>query len=72
MPRAAKSKARDVSKTGSSDPPPGLSREQIARRAYEIHLLRGGAHGHDIDDWLQAGKLVIPVSVAPMTHRTYS
>jgi hypothetical protein len=56
MPRAAKSKAKGVSKSGSSDPVPGLTREQIARRAYEIHLLRGGAHGHDIDDWLQAEK----------------
>ena len=56
MPRAAKSKAKGVSKSGAGDLPPGLSREQIARRAHEIHLLRGGAHGHDIDDWLQAEK----------------
>ena len=54
MPRAVKSKAKGVSKTGSGDPAPGLTREQIAKRAYEIHLLRGGAHGHDLDDWLQA------------------
>ncbi|HYV07882.1 MAG TPA: DUF2934 domain-containing protein [Blastocatellia bacterium] len=30
------------------------STEEIARRAYEIFLERGGAHGCDSDDWLQA------------------
>ena len=30
------------------------SQEQIARRAYEIYLSRGGAHGNHVDDWLQA------------------
>ena len=33
---------------------PMPTREQIARRAYEIFLSRGGAPGHDTDDWLQA------------------
>jgi topoisomerase IA-like protein len=33
-----------------SDP----QREQIARRAYEIYLQRGGKGGQDLDDWLQA------------------
>ena len=28
--------------------------EEIQRRAYEIHIDRGGPHGHDLDDWLQA------------------
>ena len=28
--------------------------EAIARRAYELFLERGGAHGRDIDDWLRA------------------
>ncbi len=30
------------------------SREQIARRAYELYLARGGSHGYDIEDWLRA------------------
>jgi hypothetical protein len=30
------------------------SLEQIAQRAFEIHLERGGNHGRDLDDWLQA------------------
>jgi hypothetical protein len=28
--------------------------ERIARRAFEIYEARGGAHGQDLDDWLQA------------------
>ena len=28
--------------------------ETIRRRAYELHLERGGAHGGDLDDWLRA------------------
>ena len=28
--------------------------EEIRQRAYEIHLERGGEHGWDQDDWLQA------------------
>ena len=26
----------------------------VARRAYDLYLGRGGEHGHDVDDWLQA------------------
>jgi hypothetical protein len=28
--------------------------EEIALRAYEIFVARGGGPGHDLDDWLQA------------------
>ena len=28
--------------------------DDIARRAHELFEQRGGAHGHDLDDWLQA------------------
>lgn len=33
---------------------PALRDEEVARRAYEIFLARGSAHGHDVADWLQA------------------
>jgi hypothetical protein len=32
----------------------GPTVEEIARRSYEIFLARGGEHGHDMEDWLQA------------------
>src|SRR5258707_10722455 len=28
--------------------------EQVRARAYQLYLDRGGRHGHDRDDWLQA------------------
>ena len=28
--------------------------EEIAERAYELYMARGGAHGNDLDDWLRA------------------
>jgi hypothetical protein len=28
--------------------------DEIARRAYQLYEARGGAHGRDLDDWLQA------------------
>jgi hypothetical protein len=28
--------------------------EEISKRAYEIHLKRGCAHGSNTDDWLKA------------------
>jgi Protein of unknown function (DUF2934) len=30
------------------------SQEGIRRRAFEIHIERGGIHGCDLDDWIQA------------------
>jgi Protein of unknown function (DUF2934) len=54
-----------TSHTSSQHPPDSQTRnaatnrngptyEQIARRAYEIFLARGGSHGHHEDDWFQA------------------
>ena len=28
--------------------------EEIRKRAYELYEQRGGGHGHDVADWLQA------------------
>ena len=33
--------------------------EEIAYRAYGIFLARGGEHGHDLDDWLQAEREIL-------------
>jgi hypothetical protein len=27
---------------------------RIAQRAYELHVAKGGSHGSDLEDWLQA------------------
>jgi hypothetical protein len=31
-----------------------VSDGDIAQRAYELFLSRGGTHGHDFEDWIQA------------------
>lgn len=31
-----------------------LTREQIALRAYQIYLERGGTPGHELEDWVRA------------------
>jgi hypothetical protein len=28
--------------------------DDVARRAYDLYLIRGREHGHDVEDWLQA------------------
>jgi hypothetical protein len=30
--------------------------EEVRRRAFEIHVQRGGIRGYDLDDWLEAEK----------------
>jgi DUF2934 family protein len=30
------------------------SHDQVAERAYEFFLARGGTDGHDVEDWLRA------------------
>ncbi len=44
-------------------PPPLLIKdeelyERVARKAYELYQQRGEVHGHDLDDWLTAERLV--------------
>jgi hypothetical protein len=33
-------------------------RQQVADKAYELYLQRGGGHGQDVEDWLRAERLV--------------
>jgi len=39
-----------ASKSGALLP----THDEIAQRSYELFLARGGVHGHDVEDWLQA------------------
>lgn len=39
---------------GSSQQMVTIPIEEIAKRAYELFMARGGEHGNDIDDWLLA------------------
>jgi hypothetical protein len=42
------------------------TRDEIARRAYELYLMRGCEHGRDVEDWVQAKK---QLSSAPVGQR---
>jgi len=35
-------------------PPVTVPASAIAHRAYELYIARAHAHGHDVDDWLEA------------------
>jgi len=32
---------------------------EIAKVAYDLHEKRGGKHGHDLQDWLEAERIVL-------------
>ena len=34
----------------------------VAKRAYELYLERGGQHGADLDDWLEAERQLKPAT----------
>jgi hypothetical protein len=44
-------------KTSAGPLPP--SQEEIARRAHEISVARGGEPGHEVEDWLQAERELV-------------
>jgi hypothetical protein len=46
------------------------TKEEIARRAYELYLQRGGADGSDVADWITAeAELKAAVGSADNTQR---
>jgi IS30 family transposase len=45
-----KSSSESQPQTASGAP----TREEIELRAHQIYVERGGAHGQDVEDWLQA------------------
>ncbi len=44
---------------GQSIPGGEALRHRIAEKAYELYQKRGQSHGHDLGDWLEAGRLVL-------------
>jgi hypothetical protein len=41
-----------------------ITKDDVARRAYELFLARGGAKGHDVEDWLEAERQLEAESMA--------
>jgi hypothetical protein len=46
--------AADRSSTSPPNRSAPVTDSDIARRAYDLYVARGGDDGHDLDDWLQA------------------
>lgn len=40
--------------TSGSNGSAAVTDADVARRAYDLYLARGGEPGHDVEDWLQA------------------
>ena len=66
--KASQKKGESAMKQGKDNPKkeadPKLQKfeelgARIARRAYELYERRGGAHGHDVDDWIEAERQVL-------------
>ena len=55
MARTMRSSASSPQRTETSGP---VSDEDVARIAYELFQRRGGVHGHDQEDWLEAERIV--------------
>ena len=54
---------KPTEKSSSESPPQTASgaptREEIELRAYQIYAERDGAHGQDVEDWLQAERELV-------------
>ncbi len=56
-PKAVKAGAGTTAKaatTSSAAVKPAPTHDEIAKRAYELYLARGGEHGHADEDWARA------------------
>lgn len=53
-PAAPRPRRRSPSRPPNGPVDAGPTREQIAEAAYHRYLQRGGQHGSDFEDWLEA------------------
>lgn len=47
-----------VKKATVAKPPSAIQHEEIARVAYELFERRGRTHGNDLQDWLDAERII--------------
>src|SRR5215510_2812218 len=46
-----------------------ITKDDVARRAYELFLTRGRAEGHDVEDWLEAERQLEAESMRPQVKK---
>jgi len=56
--------AEDPSAKAAAEDHRVITKDDVARRAYELFLARGGAEGHDVEDWLEAERQLEAESMA--------
>ena len=47
-----------------------ITKDDVARRAYELFLARGQGEGQDVEDWLEAERQLEAESMAPSIEPT--
>ena len=52
MPRAPKKASKENGNGGNGH----FTSDEVAKKAYDLYLSRGGGHGSDFDDWIEAEK----------------
>jgi hypothetical protein len=48
-----------------------ITKDDVARRAYELFLARGRAEGHDVEDWLEAERQLEAESMRPQVKKVH-
>ena len=74
MTKGQKTKEREEKKSppdsaGESIPGDEALHQRIAEKAYELYHKRGESHGQDLDDWLEAERLVLS-EIGSQAHST--
>jgi hypothetical protein len=72
MAKSMRKKSHDATTTDRGPEPTiddaaNISKDEIARRAYDLYLARGCEPGHNLDDWLQAEHELRDRSLASIT-----
>jgi len=67
--KGAKGEKSLTNTTAESSMGDEVLRQQIAEKAYELYEKRGQSHGQDLDDWLEAERLVLS-EIGSQAHST--
>ena len=49
---------KPVKRSAPTSAPPSVDPQEAALVAYELFRRRGGAHGHDQEDWIEAERIL--------------
>jgi len=68
----AKAKLQKIAAKDERQPSALITEDAIAQRAYALYLGRGGEHGHDVEDWLQAERELQEIKNAPSSYEAFA